>query len=134
MRNFILTFGAIGGAAAAELLGGWDSALQTLIIFMAVDYLSGVACAAFFKCSSKSENGGLSSKSGFKGLAKKGMQLAIVLIAHRLDVMTGGDIVRTAVIIGFTANECISIIENACLMGVPIPAKLRQAVDLIAVK
>ena len=134
MRGSIITSGAIFGAFLAEILGGWDYALQTLIIFMAVDYISGVTLAAFFKCSSKSKNGGLSSKSGFVGLAKKGMQLMIVLVAYRLDIMTGHNFVRTAVIIAFTANETISIIENAGLMGVPIPEKLRKVVDLLAAK
>ena len=118
----------------AEIMGGWDTGLQTLIIFMAIDYISGVTLAAFFKCSKKSKNGGLSSKSGFAGLAKKGMQLLIVLVAYRLDIMTGHNFVRTAVIIAFTVNEAVSIIENAGLMGVPIPEKLRKAVDVIADK
>ena len=133
MRRCVITAGAITGAFLAEIMGGWDTGLQTLIIFMGIDYISGVTLAAF-KCSKKSKNGGLSSKSGFAGLVKKGMQLLIVLAAYRLDIMTGHNFVRTAVIIAFTANEAISITENAGLMGVPIPEKLRKAVDLLAAK
>ena len=134
MRHFIISAAAVTGSAIAAALGGWDYGLQTLVIFMAVDYISGLALAGIFKRSANSECGGLSSKCGFTGLLRKGMQLSIVLIAHRLDVIIGVDFVRTAVIIAFIANELISIIENGGLMGIPIPEKLRKAVDVLNAK
>lgn len=125
--------GAIGGYATS-LLGGWDVALQTLIIFMIIDYMTGCVVAAVFKKSTKTESGKLSSRVGFKGLCRKGMVLSIVLVATQLDKVAGSEIVRNAVIIGYIANESISILENAGLMGLPIPDVLRQTIDLLTKK
>lgn len=123
------TVGVIG-SAIASYFGGWDTGLSTLVIFMAVDYISGVVVAGVFKKSSKSETGALESKAGWKGLCRKCMTLFFVLIAHRLDLLIGTDYIRDAVIIGFCANELISITENAGLMGLPLP---KQIIDAIAV-
>ena len=125
--------GAIGGCIVG-LLGGWDVALQTLTIFMAVDYLTGCTVAGVFKKSRKSKNGTLSSGAGFMGLCRKGMVLLIVLVAARLDELMGSSVVRSAVIVGYTANEAISIIENAGLMGIPVPEVLRKTIDLLTKK
>jgi toxin secretion/phage lysis holin len=122
------------GAAIAEFLGGWDSAVITLIIFMAVDYISGLVVAGVFQKSPKSENGGLESKAGFKGLCRKCMTLIFVMIAHRLDLMLGTDYLRNAVIIGFCANELVSILENAGTMGLPLPEPIINAVDVLKSK
>jgi len=131
MREQITIMVAAIGAYIATVLGGWDTGLQTLVVFMGIDHISGLIVAGVFKKSKKSDNGALSSKCSFRGLAKKGMQLMIVLIAHRLDIMLGIDFVRTAVIIAFISNELISITENAGLMGVPIPDKLHKAIDIL---
>lgn len=122
--------GIVGGFIST-LFGGWDTALQTLVIFMTVDYISGLILAGVFKKSNKTETGALDSKVGWKGLCKKGMTLLIVLIAARLDHMTGTSFVRDAVVIGYCANELISIIENAGLMGVPIPDAIKKAIDTL---
>lgn len=127
---FCITVGAIGGAIAS-LYGGWDAALQTLVIFMAIDYLTGLIVAGVFHTSPKTKTGTLESRAGWKGLCRKGMTLLIVLVACRLDAVIGSSFVRDAVIIGFIANETISIIENAGLMGLPIPAALTKAVDIL---
>ena len=127
---FCVAVGAIGGAIAS-LYGGWDTALQTLIIFMAIDYITGLIVAGVFHASSKSTNGALESRAGWKGLCRKGMTLLIVLVACRLDAVMGSSFVRDAVIIGFICNEVLSIIENAGLMGLPIPAALVKAVDIL---
>lgn len=134
--NTRLIFNYIGafGAAIASLLGGWDSALVTLVIFMAVDYLTGLVVAGVFHQSTKTENGSLESKAGAKGLFRKGMTLLIVLIAAQLDVVIGTDFVRDAVIIAYIANETISIIENAGLMGVPIPDGIKKAIEILKEK
>lgn len=131
MKENIIT-GTIGviGSTVAALFGGWDTALTTLIIFMAVDYITGLAVAGFGK-SSKSPNGGLESRAGFKGLMRKGMVLAIVLIATQIDKVIGTSFVRDAVIIAYIANEVISITENAGLMGVPVPAPIIKAIDIL---
>ena len=127
---FCIAVGAVGGAIAS-LYGGWDTALQTLVIFMAVDYVTGLIVAGVFHASPKSQTGALESRAGWKGLCRKGETLLIVLVACRLDAVMATSFVRDAVIIGFIANEVLSIIENAGLMGLPIPAALTKAVDIL---
>lgn len=132
MKENIIT-GTIGviGAAIASLYGGWDTALTTLIIFMGVDYLSGLAVAGIFKVSPKSENGALESRAGWKGLMRKGFSLLMVLVACRLDLLIGTNIVRDATVIAICANELISFVENLGLMGVPVPAPISKAIDIL---
>ena len=134
LKQGILTvIGAIG-AFIANLLGGWDAGLTTLVIFMAVDYFTGLVVAGIFHQSQKTKNGTLSSKAGLQGIAKKIMMLLMVLVAVRLDILTGTDYIRDAVIIALCGNELISIIENAGLMGVPIPKKLQDAIEVLSKK
>ena len=125
--------GAVGGVIA-RALGGWDNAVVTLIIFMVIDYAMGIIVAAVFKKSEKSENGGVSSRVCWIGLARKVMTLLFVIIANRLDVLIGTDYIRTGVIISFCASELISICENAGLMGVPLPAVITKAIDILKSK
>ena len=122
--------GAVGGVIA-RALGGWDNAVVTLIIFMVIDYAMGIIVAAVFKKSEKSENGGLSSRVCWIGLARKVITLLFVIIAYRLDLMLSTDYIRNGVIIGFCASELISICENAGLMGVPLPSIVTKAIDIL---
>lgn len=122
--------GAIGGLIS-YLIGGFDTALQALIIFMAIDYVMGLIVAGVFKKSGKSKNGALESRAGWKGLCRKGVTLLIVIVATYLDRLTGTDFIRDAVIIGFVANEALSILENAGLIGLPISKTLTNAVDVL---
>lgn len=128
--GFLSVFGVIG-SFVATLFGGWDTALTTLVIFMAIDYITGLAVAGIFHTSTKSETGSLESKAGWKGLFRKGMILLIVLIASRLDLIMGSSFIQDAVIIGYIVNETISIIENAGLMGLPIPSVISNAIDVL---
>lgn len=128
--TFNAIVGIIGGAISAAF-GGWSAALSTLLTFMAIDYISGLMVAGVFKQSPKTDTGALESRAGFKGLCRKGVMLAIVLVAYRLDLAIGVEYIRDAVIIAFIANETISIVENAGLMGVPIPAPLVKAIDVL---
>ena len=131
MKHIISSaLGVVGGAIAAAF-GGWGAGMTTLCIFMAVDYVTGLLVAGVFHASKKSESGRLDSRAGFKGLLRKGVILLIVLIAARLDILLNTTIVRDAVVIAFCANEAISIIENAGLMGIPIPAALRRAIEAL---
>ena len=111
-----------------------DQALVTLIIFMAIDYISGLIVAGVFHNSRKTESGTLESRTGWKGLCRKCMTLLFVLVAYRLDLAIGVDYIRDAVIIGFIANELISIVENAGLMGIPLPAVIANAIDILTQK
>lgn len=131
--SFLTIFGIVGGFISS-LFGGWDSALTTLIIFMGIDYVTGLMVAGIFKASDKTENGALESRAGFKGLCRKGVTLLIVLVACRLDMMIGTNFVRDASVLAFCANETISIIENAGLMGIPIPSVIMKAIDVLRSK
>lgn len=134
MKNTICTtVGAAGGAIAA-LFGGWDTGLVTLVIFMCIDYVSGLVVAGVFHNSKKTKTGALESKAGWKGLCRKCMSLLFVLVAYRLDLVIGSNYIRDAVIIGFIANEAISIVENAGLMGIPLPAVISKAIDILTSK
>lgn len=134
MKEGICTgIGAVGGIIAAAF-GGWDEALVTLIIFMVIDYLSGLLVAGVFHNSKKTESGTLESRAGWKGLCRKCVTLLFVLIAYRLDLAIGVNYIRDAVIIGFMANELISIVENAGLMGIPLPAVIQNAIDVLTKK
>ncbi len=134
MKSFICTaLGAIGAGIAAAF-GGWSAALTTLIIFMAIDYLSGLILAGVFHRSSKTESGALESKAGWKGLCRKGLTLLIVVVASRLDVMLGTTFVKDAVCIAYICNEALSILENAGLMGVPIPKAVKNAIEILKKK
>lgn len=130
---FIAVVGSIG-SAMVQLLGGWGEDLQTLIIFMGVDFVLGLLIAAVWKKSGKSKTGALNSWSAWKGLIRKGATLLVVLIAHRMDLMIHTDYIRTAVIIAFCANELISIVENLGIMGVPLPTVLTKAIDVLKEK
>jgi len=134
MKNGICTGIGLIGAFIASLMGGWDKGLATLVIFMAIDYISGLIVAGVFHNSNKTESGTLESRAGWKGLCRKCITLLLVLVAYRLDLMIGSDYVRDAVIIGFVANEALSIIENASLMGVPFPEPIVKAIDILTTK
>ena len=108
------------GAFIANMFGGWDAALITLIIFMSVDYITGLITAGIFKKSKKSQSGGLSSEASWKGLVRKGVMLLLVLVACRLDLLLGSNFIRDAVVIALCTNETISIIENAGLISLTI--------------
>ena len=131
MKEMILTVTGCLGAAIAAVFGGWSAGMTTLLIFMAVDYATGLIVAGIFHRSPKSDGGALESRAGWKGLVRKGVTLLIVLIACRLDIMLGVTYIRDAVVIAFIVNESLSILENAGLMGVPIPAAITKAIELL---
>ena len=135
MNYKIITAIGLAGSALATLFGGWDKFLQTLLLFMAVDWFTGgILIPAVFGKSPKSEKGTLESRAGWKGLCRKAMTLFYVLIAARLDALMGTDYLRDAVCIGFIANEALSIIENAGLMGLPLPERLKKSIDVLKTK
>ena len=131
--TILAIFGTIG-AFISSLFGGWDAALTTLVIFMGIDYLTGLVVAAVFKNSPKTESGALESRVGLKGLLRKGMMLLVVLVAARLDMMSGTSFLKDATVIAFVANETLSILENAGLMGVKYPDVIKNALDILQKK
>lgn len=131
MKNYIcVSLGAVGSVISSAF-GGWSTGITTLIMFMTIDYITGLICAGVFKVSKKSKNGGLESRVGWKGLCRKGVVLLIVLVAYRLDLLIGTTYIRDAVIIGFCVNELISIAENCGLMGLPLPSVITKAIDVL---
>lgn len=133
-KNMKITYasliGAVGGVVVAAL-GGWDYAMQLLIISMCVDYISGILVAAIWHKSNKSKDGSLESRAGFKGLVRKGMMLLLVLVAHHLDLVIHTQYVRDAMVIGFSTNEILSILENLGLMGIQYPKQIVQALEVL---
>lgn len=106
------------------LLGGFDIALQSLIIVIVIDYLTGIASAIY--------NKELSSKTGFKGIIKKFCYLLVVALSVVVDNLTGqSGIIRSLVIYFFVANDGLSIIENMAEMGVKLPKKLMDSLEQI---
>lgn len=134
MKESILFIIGVTGSFIASLFGGWDAALTTLIIFMGVDYLTGLIVAGVFHNSGKTATGTLESGAGWKGLCRKGVTLLIVLIGYRLDLIMGSTLIKDALVIAFIINEAISIIENAGLMGIPIPDILLKSIDILRKK
>lgn len=134
MKEFICTVIGVIGSVIASLFGGWDSALTTLIMFMVVDYATGLIVAGVFKNSPKTDTGALESKAGWKGLCRKCVTLVFVMVAYRLDLILCTEYIRTAVIIAFIVNELISLVENAGLMGIPLPGAITKAIDILQKK
>ena len=134
MKEYLCTaIGVIGGAVSA-LVGGWSEGIAVLITAMAIDYITGLMVAGIFHASPKSESGALESRAGWKGLCRKFVTLMIVVLAHGLDDVLNISYVKDAMIIGFVSNETISIIENAGLMGIPMPPVINRAIDLLTTK
>ncbi len=134
ISNLKLVICALAGAIGsflAKLFGGWSEEILTLIIFMAVDYITGLIVAGVFKKSNKSKTGALDSHEGWKGLCKKGVMLIFVMVAYRMDILLDTDYIRTMVIIGFVVNEALSIIENSGLMGIPLPTVVNKAIECL---
>lgn len=128
-ENICTAAGVIGGFFAA-LLGGWDSAMITLIIFMAIDFTTGLIVASMGR-SKHSKTGRLSSKAGWLELAKKFCILLMVVVAVRMDILIGTTYIRDATCIGFCVNELLSIVENTSLMGIPYPEPIRKGIEVL---
>lgn len=127
-KNIVLSTAAVVGTFIAEALGGWDSAMITLIVIMVIDYITGMSCALVWHKSPKTESGCADSSVGMKGLIKKGAILLIVLIAARLDITLNlAGAARLATIMFFIGNEGISVVENLGIMGVPLPAIIKNS-------
>ena len=110
------------GSWIVWFLGGWDGLLYGLVAFTVIDYITGVLCTIIEKK--------LSSAIGMRGIIKKVYMFLIVSVAHIVDsVMGNGGIIRTATIIFFMSNEGLSLLENACRIGLPIPPKLKDVLS-----
>ena len=117
-----MVFAAVGGWLG-YFLGGNDGLLIALVLFVAVDYLTGVMCAISDKA--------LSSNVGFKGICRKVLIFLLVGIANILDVhvIGTGSVLRTAVIFFYISNEGVSLLENAAHLGLPVPGKIKAVLE-----
>ena len=126
MKEFVTwmqcAFAAIGGFMG-WFLGGFDGFLYALLVFVIIDYLTGIMLAVI--------QNKLSSEVGFKGIFKKVLTFCLVAIGHIIDtyLLKQGNIIRTAVIFFYLSNEGISILENAALIGLPVPQKLKDILE-----
>jgi toxin secretion/phage lysis holin len=114
------------GAVSSYLFGTPGILLKTLVLFVVLDYITGMAASAY--------EGKLNSKVGFKGILKKVMVFAIVAVAHSLDQLIGGYYIQSATIFFYLSNELLSMIENAGRLNVPIPPFIKNAVSLLRQK
>lgn len=125
---------ALGGLVVG-MFGGWTPGSRVLVILMVVDYFTGIACALAGH-SSKTESGHFWSQVAFLGLLKKAMIMVVILVAAKLDSVLGGAtegavLFRSAAEFFYIASEGLSIIENAGLLGVPVPKGIRQALEVL---
>lgn len=134
LYNLVCAVAGAIGSGIAYAFGGWSDSIATLLLLMAIDYISGIVVAGVFKKSKKTETGALESRAGWKGLCKKCMTLLFVIIGNRLDVEFGTTYIRDGVCIAFMTNELLSIIENAGLMGMYIPKPILNAIDILKKK
>lgn len=132
MKEYVGALVAIAAGVLSWLVGGFDTPILALLICMGADYVTGLIVAGVFHASPKTSGGGLDSQVGWKGLARKFVTLLIVVVANLADLMLELGYIRDAVIAGFCANECISILENAGLMGIRIPKALSAALEKLS--
>jgi toxin secretion/phage lysis holin len=131
MKNiYLAAVGAIGGLFG-HFFGRWDALIEAMIVFMIIDIITGIIVAAWFNRSDKSSDGKLWSVAMWRGMSKKGMGLFFVIIGCQLDIIANTDYIRSAVIFCIIANELLSIIENAGIMGVPIPDILKRMLTVL---
>ncbi|WP_410496796.1 phage holin family protein [Cellulosilyticum sp. ST5] len=117
-----LTIATVGGFIGG-IMGGFDGLIYSLIAFVLIDYLTGVMAAIVDRQ--------LSSEIGFKGIFKKVSIFMLVAVGHIIDskLLGSGTALRTAIILFYTSNEGISILENAARMGLPIPKKVKSVLE-----
>lgn len=132
--KIVKALAAVAGAIAG-LFGPWNTMLTILVVVMAIDYISGWIVAACGR-SPKTEGGGLSSKVGFIGIAKKAFIMLLILLATMLDraIGTGTTVFQSSLVLYYIANEGLSILENAALLGVRFPDKLKRALETMREK
>lgn len=115
------------GAFVSWLIGGFDALVQILVIFIVIDYSTGLAKAWI--------NKELSSQKGLRGIVKKLALISLVVVAEKIDFLIGGnDFMRNTIIYSLITNETISILENAGHIGIPIPKQFFQALDKLKSK
>ena len=128
----VATILGLVGSFVVSLFGGFDIGMYILFGFMAFDWLTGIILAGVFKKSTKTEGGALSSKAGQIGLLRKGLTLAVIIMAHCFDLLIGqGNYFRDGALLAFIVNESVSIFENLGAMNVWIPPIIKKAIEIL---
>ena len=128
----VATILGLVGSFVVSLFGGFDIGMYILFGFMAFDWITGIILAGVFKKSTKTEGGALSSKAGQIGLLRKGLTLAVIIMAHCFDLLIGqGDYFRDGALLAFIVNESVSIFENLGAMNVWIPPIIKKAIEIL---
>lgn len=126
-KNEISVFLAAAGGVVSSLVGGWDRVMQVLLIFMVIDYITGIGSAIRTRC--------MSSEIGFSGLLKKATIYLVMILATQLDhVVDANNFFRTSTAIFYITNEGISILENVEEIGVPLPNFLKNTLYKLRTK
>ncbi|OCT10988.1 holin [Paenibacillus pectinilyticus] len=115
------------GAIATYTFGGWSELIGLFLMAILVDYVTGIAA-------SMKEQQGLNSQVGFWGLARKGLMLLVIMLAHRMDILMNTDLMMTGAIYFYLANELISITENYGRLGLPLPVFVKQMIQVLRSK
>lgn len=124
MDTIIKVGAAAGGAIISFMFGGWTQLMTVLVVFIVIDFISGVTLAA--------KDGRAASGELWLGVTRKIGTLAIVVVAHLLDTIIGdAHLIRDAAIFFYLAGELLSLIENAGRLGVPIPPVISRAVEVL---
>lgn len=131
IKWLINTVAGVAGVFASKWLGGPDKMLIALLAAMALDYVTGILVAGVFHASPKTAGGGLESRAGLKGIIRKVGMLALVMVATQADVLMGTELARDFTVMFLCANEALSVIENAGLMGVPVPQFLTRSFEIL---
>ncbi|OAB34282.1 holin [Paenibacillus macquariensis subsp. defensor] len=118
---------ALLGSAGTYLLGGWSELISFFLLAIVIDYVTGLAASI-------KEGNGLSSKVGFWGIAKKGLMILVVIVAHRLDELMGTDVIMIGAIYFYLANELISVTENYGRLGLPLPKQIKDVIAIFKQK
>ncbi|NOU65241.1 holin [Paenibacillus sp. LMG 31461] len=118
---------AVLGAIATYTFGGWSELISLFLMAILVDYVTGIAASI-------KEQQGLNSQVGYWGLARKGLMLLVIMLAHRMDILLDTDLMMTGAIYFYLANEFISITENYGRLGLPLPVFLKQMIQVLRSK
>lgn len=131
VKNFVSVITGVIGSLCVKYLGGYDMLLDSLLMFMVIDYITGIYVAGVLHKSPKTTSGGLNSSKGYQGLVKKIFVIVLVAIMYRLDLLFNIDYLRNGTIIAFMFQEGISIIENIGIAGVKVPEIVKKGIDLL---
>ncbi|NQX66817.1 phage holin family protein [Paenibacillus alba] len=118
---------AVFGTMLTYAFGGWNELMALFLMAILIDYLTGIAASI-------KEQRGLNSQVGFWGLARKGLMLLVIMLAHRMDLLFDTELMMTAAIYFYLANELISITENYGRLGLPLPSFLKQMIQILRSK